>query len=563
MGMKTIHKIYWVQAFLLIAALSQPVGAAPKNELTIALNAEFETLNPIVNSMMAAVYVLDATLRPVVALTPDGKPTPILIQKIPSLENKLAKLTGMAPDQGMKVQLDFLPEARWSDGKALTCEDMKASWIIGKSPLVTAPQRDEFQNIEEINVDSKNPKKCEVVFKQAKWNFYLNFPRPVPAHIELKVFNEHQEKAQDYERNSQFIKNPTLLGLYNGPYRVAEIRPGSHVTLVVNENFFGTAPFFKKIIFKFILNTATMESNLRSGGVDLISSSGFTFDQALSFEKKVRAEGLPFEVLFEPGVIYSHVDFNLDHPDLIDGRVRQALAYGFNRDEMVKAFFEGRQEAALHFSSRLDSWFTENPKEIKIYSYDRKKAMDLLEQAGWKLGTDGWRTRSGKKLSFTLVGAADNKLNEMLQVYLQDGWKKIGVEVKIKNYPARVLFSEILKKRNFELALYSWVSSPDGNQKNMLHSQMIPSEAKSWAGSNRPGWKNKEVDRILEQVETQFDAGKRKKLMKRVLKAYTEELPALPLYYRSNSSVIPQGLKKYRISGHVYSEYLQVETWKF
>jgi len=294
----------------------------------------------------------------------------------------------------------------------------------------------------------------------------------------------------------------------------------------------------------------------------MASASGLTFDQALAFDKKVRSENLPFEVKYTPGVIYSHVDFNLDNPLLADKSLRQALAYGLNRQEMVQAFFEGKQKSALHFATELDSWYTESPLEIETYPYSRQRALELLDKAGWKSGADGIRARNGVRLSFTIVGAADNKLNEMLQVYLQAAWKQIGVELKVKNYPARVLFSEILRQRKFEMGLYSWVGAPDGSQRAQLHSQMIPSLENNWSGSNRPGWKNKDVDKWVEQVDEEFDPKKRVALMKKVLKKYTEELPALPLYYRSNNAIIPKGLQNYQLSGHVFSEFLEIESWR-
>jgi peptide/nickel transport system substrate-binding protein len=83
------------------------------------------------------------------------------------------------------------------------------------------------------------------------------------------------------------------------------------------------------------------------------------------------------------------------------------------------------------------------------------------------------------------------------------------------------------------------------------------------SGQNRPGWKNKNVDQWLDQAEHEFDAKKRIALIKKVIKAYTEELPALPLSYRSNNSVIPAELKNYTVSGHNFSEYLQIEKWSY
>src|SRR5690606_21350236 len=105
-----------------------------------------------------------------------------------------------------------------------------------------------------------------------------------------------------------------------------------------------------------------------------------------------------------------------------------------------------RQKTAHHFSSRFDSWFTDNPKDFKIYDFSLRKAGRLLDEAGWKMGSDGYRYKDGKKLTLTISGPADYRTSETLQVYLQDSWKKLGMELLVKNYPARVYFPEIVKK---------------------------------------------------------------------------------------------------------------------
>jgi peptide/nickel transport system substrate-binding protein len=358
-------------------------SAVKKDELNIALNAEFETLNPLVNSMMAAVYILDATARPLVALTPEGKAYPVLIKEIPSIENSKASFIKHEKNKGLKADIEILAKAKWGDGVDMTCQDVKVAWQIGKDDKVSTPNREDYLNIEDIQIDAKNPKKCSILFKEARWSFYLNFPRPIPAHLEGPVFQQFQSQAQGYERNSLYVKAPTNPGLYNGPYVVSELKLGSHIVLSANPQFQGKPAYFKKVIFKFILNSSTMESNLVAGSVDMTSSSGLSFDQALNFEKKISEQKLPYKVIFVPGVIYGHIDFNLDHPALKDLKIRKALAYAVDREEMAKAFYSGKQKVALHFSTQLDSWYTDKPSEIVTYAYDKKKAEAFL---GNKLG---------------------------------------------------------------------------------------------------------------------------------------------------------------------------------
>lgn len=548
---------------LAFCGLGWPVLAAvAKDDLKIALNAEFDTLNPIVNSTMAAVNILDATLRPMVVLTPSGETRPVLIRDLPTLENGKIKLNPSGKG-GLSAKVEFLPDAKWGDGTDLNCNDLRLAWQIGNDPNVSTPNREEFSNITEVAVDLKNPKNCTITLKVAKWNFLLNLPRPLPTHLEGPVFQKHRAEPLAYDRNSNYNKNIATAGLYNGPFVVSELKQGSHVILTPNTHYFGKKPHFKKVIMKFIPNTSTLEANLVSGSVDLLSSSGLSFDQALNFEKKIKRESLPYNLQIVPGVLFQHVDLNLDRPALSDVRVRRALAHSVNKKEMVQALFEGRTGVSHTFSVPLDSWYTENEKEISIYNYSLAKAKSLLTDAGWVEGSDGFRYKDGKKLSLELIGAADNKMIFMIQGYLQEAWKKAGVEVLTKNYPARVLFGEMIRKRKFDMALYAWVSSPNEIQKMALHSAMVPSEQNAWSGTNRTGWTNKKVDQWLEQAETEFNSKKRVAIMKNVLKAFSEELPILPLFFRGNNSVAPKDLKNYRISGHNFTEFLEIENWHY
>jgi peptide/nickel transport system substrate-binding protein len=546
--------------FLISPAVS---FAGPKDELSIALNAEFDTINPIVNTMMAGVLVADAVLRPITKLTPAGLPEAVLIKEIPSLQNKKLKLIKDKTGTHLRAEIEFLANAQWGDGQPLTCRDLEAAWNIGKDDLVATPNREDYKNIQSIVIDSKDPKKCTVALDKAQYNFYLNLPRPIPAHLELPVFEAHKSKVHGYERNSVFVTKISNPGLYNGPYRIAEMKFGSHVILVPNEKFYGEKPYFKKIVLRFILNSSAIEANLLSGTVNMTSSSGMGFDQALTFDKKVKAQNLPYDVQFVPGVMYSHIDVNLDDSILKDKSVRQALAYSFNRKEMAQAFFENRQPQAYHFSTPFDDWYTDNPKDVSLYPFNRSKALELFEKAGWKVGEKGIRFKNGQKLTFTLSGVSDNKLNEMIAVYLQNQWRQVGVDLQLKTFPARVFFADILRHRQFQLALLTWVNSPNVVDTSTLSSTSIPSEANGWSGHNRAGWTNKEVDGWLTEAASEFDKAKRVALMRKVLRVYTEDLPSLPAYYRSNNSVLPKGLKGYEMSGHIYSEFLQVEKWRF
>ncbi|MBX3018498.1 MAG: peptide ABC transporter substrate-binding protein [Bdellovibrionaceae bacterium] len=551
-----------ILAGTLLSALTAQAAVSNK-ELKIGISQEFENLNPLIMTMSATSYMYSMVGRTLVTLSPDGKWVPQLAKSIPSLENGQAKLS--ADKKKIIATWEILENAKWSDGKPVICEDFNFARTVASSPNVSIGEKETYTQVEKIEVDKANPKKCTFTYEKARWDFYqLARFFPLPKHMEEPVFTKYGKAKEGYEKNSSYTKNPTAKGLYNGPYQIAEVKLGSHVTFVPNPEFYGTAPKIQKIIVRLIPNTGTLEANLRTGEIDTIGTLGMAFDQAVAFDKKVKSEKLPFDVQFKPSITYEHIDLNLGNPILKDLKVRKALVHAINRDELVKALFDGRQTAAVHNMAPIDPWFTADPKKITLYPYSRREAGRLLDEAGWKMNAaDGFRYKDGKKLSFVFMTTAGNKTRETVQTFLQQQWKDAGVEMIIKNEPAKVYFGETMKKRKFPaLAMYAWVSSPESTPRSTLHSASIPSEKNGWSGQNNPGWVNKEVDTAIDALDTEFDAKKRVELAHTIVKAYTDEVPVIPLYYRSDVAVTPKGIQNFRLAGHQFSETNEVENWE-
>jgi peptide/nickel transport system substrate-binding protein len=546
-------------------SFSVQARALPTNkELNIGITQEFENMNPIIMSMLATTYLYRMTNRTLMVLDENTEWVPQLAKEIPTLENGQARRFKVDGKEKIEADWQIREAARWGDGKPVTCHDFKLSWDVGMNPNVAVSSREAFEEIEEIRIDSENPKKCTFVYKDAKWTFNRvpNF-YALPTHLERPVFEKYGDKAEGYERQSLYSREPTHPGLFHGPYRISEIRLGSHLILERNPYYYGEAGKIERIVVKLIPNTGTLEANLRSGTIDMISVLGMSFDQAIAFNQKVKSENLPFNVNFRPSLVYEHIDLNLDNPFLQDQRVRQALVYAIDRQGLTNALFDGKQPPALHSLSPLDPWFTKDPEKIVIYPYRRRIANQLLDEAGWKMREDGYRyNEGGERFRLTLMTTAGNRVRELVQVYLQDQWKSIGIDLRINNEPARVFFGQTTSRRNFTgMAMYAWVSSPENNPRNTFGSDQIPNEGNSWSGQNYPGWKNARVDELVEKLDLEFDPEKRISIIHEVLYHYTSEVPVIPLYYRSDTSVTPKNLTGYQIPGHQYPASNHVERW--
>ena len=491
-----------------------------------------------------------------------GKAKPQLATVIPSFENGRAKKIG----KGSQIQAlwEILPGARWGDGRPLTCRDFAFAKEVASHKNTSVPARKTYTQVDRISWNPKEPKKCLFIHKKAKWYFSKLFSfYPLPEHIERPVFEKYKKISEAYEKNSNYTRNPTLPGLYNGPYRISQLSLGSHVVFTPNPYFYGPKPKIKKIIVKLIPNTGTLQANLLSGNIDFISKIGLSFDQALALEELVRQKKLPYRVHFKESLFYEHISFNLDNPYLKNKKVRQALIHAINREELSQSLFDGKQKVALHFIAPMDPWFTKNKKMIQLYPYNLSKAKSLLKEAGWKSGPNGYRYNSkGKKLRLTLLSTTGHKTRDLVGVYLKEQWKKAGVDLNLKSQPARVFVGETLRKRKFSsMAMYARISAPEQIPRSFLHSQSIPRPENNWSGGNSKGWNSPQTDLLIEKLETEWDSQKRKNLAGQILKIYTREIPAIPLYYRSEVSVTPQNLTGYNLFSHGFPPTIEVEFW--
>jgi peptide/nickel transport system substrate-binding protein len=557
--------LFSITFFQPIAEVFATESASAKEEITIGVSQEFDTLHPMIAQMLVSNYIFNLGGRSLLVLDADGKWIPQLAKKIPSLENGGAKIIDDKTEKVVKATWEIIPSAKWSDGTPVTCADFKLSLDIANSGTVAVSGKEEYTVIKSIDWNPKTPKKCNFISKGLRWDFY-QIPRfiPMPSHIEGPVFEKFGKDLGSYDKNSNYSKNPTLPGLYNGPYIVSEVKPGSHVSLVVNPYFYGPKPSIKKVIVKVLPDTGSLEAQFLTGAVNVVGPVGIGFDQALRLDKKFQSEQSNNLVQFKPALTYEQLQVNLDNPFLKDLRVRQALMYGLNRKDLISAFFENRQTIAHHFLPAVDPWFTDNPTKVKVFEFNKAKAEKLLSEAGWELNkTDGYRYKNGDKLSFQLMSTSGNKIREITEAFIQQNWKEIGVEITIKNEPPRVFFGETVKKRKFPaFAMFATTVFPEKTP-SQFHSKSIPNDSNGWSGRNTMGWSNKKVDKLVEGIESEMNGKKRLKAAQDLQKLFSEELPCLSLFYRSDVALLTKNLKNYQLTGHQFSETNQAENWGF
>jgi peptide/nickel transport system substrate-binding protein len=540
-----------VLAAALLVLLGAPAWA--HDELTIGIIQFPATLNPNIDVMAAKNYVLGFALRPFTVYDASWKPVCLLCTELPSFENGRAVKTDLPGGKtGVDLTYTIRDGAMWADGVPVTTDDVKFTYEFGRNTQSAVANAELYREI--LGVDVKDDKTFTLHFDRLAYDYAaIDDFVLLPAHLERAAFAD----ATQYRVRTLYATDPTNPGLYNGPYRVSEFVSGSHIVLEPNPHWTGSAPYFKRITLSAIENTAALEANLLSGTIDMIAGEvGPPLDEALAFDKR---HGSNFTIIYKPGLTFEHVDCNLDNPVLADLRVREALLLGLDRGTLMRTVFAGRQAVADSFVEPQDAGFSD---DVPKYPYDPVRAKRLLEDAGWRAQPDGSRVNAdGKALSLELATTSGNRSRELVEQVLQSQWKTIGIDIRIHNEPARVLFGETLPHRHFDLAMYAWSSAPENSPRSIFRSNEVPNEANGYAGENLSDYQSPEMDRIIDTLEVELDTDKRNVLWAAAQRLYATDLPSLPLYFKSDAYILPKWLTGVRPTGNQYPTTLWSTEW--
>lgn len=549
-----------LSVLLLALVLGSPTSqAAPQKTLTIGINQFPHSLHPSFDSMAATAYILGFARRPLTAYNADWRLVCMLCEAVPTLENGLAKVVPVPTEvgdhsgRGMEVTFRLREGASWGDGTPITSDDVVFTWQVGKHPLTGFSAIESFNRILDIKViDART---FTLVQDRVGFSFASSGDfRILPKHLEQEAFADPAR----YRERSLYNTAPTTPGLWSGPWRISAVERGVQVVLERNPHWIGQPPAFDRLVIKAIENSSSLEANLLSGGLDMIAGEvGVDVDQAQAFEKR---QGARYKVIYRPALYYEHLEPRLDSPQLSDVRVRRALLMGLDRGSISARLFGGKVPVAASSVSPLD-WVYD--KTLDAIPYDPKAAAALLDQAGWTVGADGVRQRDGVRLSIDLQTTAGNRTRERVEQVIQAQWKALGVEVVIRNLPARVLFGDVLDQRKFTgFALFAWISAPENPPRSTLHCEEIPSAENGWRGQNYTGYCNPEMDRLIDAVEVELDETKRAALWQQIQRLYAQDLPALPLYFRAESYLLPPWLEGLTPTGHMNYSSLWAEQWR-
>jgi peptide/nickel transport system substrate-binding protein len=309
------------------------------------------------------------------------------------------------------------------------------------------------------------------------------------------------------------------------------------VTIARNDQYWAGAPVLPLIRFMVVPDATTRALELRKGSAD-VAINALTADTVF-----VLRDDPDLVTMTAPGTIYAYLAMNLRDPILRDVRVRQALAYAIDREPIIHYLL---RDLARPADSVLPPQHWAFDGNVKHYPHDRRRARELLDQAGYAVGKDGYRFHLNMKTS-------TEESTRLLTAVLQQQLREVGIALDIRSYEFATFYADI-SRGAFQLYSLRWIG---GNEDPDIFEPVFASTSTPPRSANRGYYSNPEVDRLIEDARVSVDRQRLKADYDELQQIVARELPYINLWYFDNVLVHSRRLRNVHLSSSGNYDFLK------
>lgn len=376
-----------------------------RTDLNFAVSAEPNSLDPMAIAMMSTFTITYAIYDNLFEKNADGGYDPSICEDYD------------VTDDGLVYTFKIRDDVKFHDGTQMTAEDVAFS--INRT-IEKGWAADMVAAIESVEATDD-------------YTVVLTLSRPFGGMIGSLASPYFSIMSKAYlEENGDDIVERKPMG--TGAYKFVEWVSGDHITLEANEDYFKGAPSIKTVTFKPITDKNTGLIALQAGEADAFLNVNYSDIPAVEED-----ESLAFYSTDLAAVL--SLNMNIENEILSDVRVRQAVNYAINRDNIIQGALEGQGTAA---NSPVPPTCDGYSEDVKGYEYDPDKARELLKEAGYEDG-----------LSFTIKIKEDSKNQKVAQV-IQSDLKAVGIDVKIQILEAGAYTTDVYSNGDYEMTISAW-----------------------------------------------------------------------------------------------------------
>jgi peptide/nickel transport system substrate-binding protein len=469
--------------------------AADPTTLTVQADTQMTTFNPFLSYYDGELNILGAIYPTLTMLDDTGTP-----------EKYLADSWTTSSDQ-LTWTFKIHPGLKWSDGEPLTAED--AAWtfnLIMHNATAATSNGSLVENFKSVTAPDATT--LVIKTKQPQANMlYLSVPVSgipiVPEHI----WKSHVSGLKNY-RNMDF----PVVGY--GPFTLTGFKTNQYAEMTANKDFFLGAPHYDKVVTNYYSNSDAAAAALTSGELDQIGGLTPAQYNAMSSKSDVMTYQTQSSgwtaIEINPGAMTrSGKPLGTGNPILKDIRVRQAIALGVNRPELVKKVLDGNGIVGAGYLPPGYPQFFWKPSSSEALDYDPARAKQMLDDAGYKMGPNGVRVApDGKPMEFRLGIHSDDATDAAIAPYLKEWMNAIGIKLTVNAMSFDQLNND-LAKGDWDILMDGWSTGPDPTYLLSIQTCGTLPEDNGSNGNTDAFFCNKKYDRLYAQQQTQFDPAER------------------------------------------------------
>jgi peptide/nickel transport system substrate-binding protein len=434
------------------------------------------------------------------------------------LEGALAEKWDVSPD-GKKITFHLRKGVKWHDGAPFTSADVLFTWQRMVDPKTPTAYGEDFRQVKKA-------------YAPDDLTFVAEYDKPfAPALASwgMDVLPKHLlEKYPDISKSPLNREHP----VGTGPYRFRERKAGEKIVFDANPDYWEGKPYLARVVTRVIPDQATLFLELKGGGIDTMGLTPLQYARQTD-TAEFKANFNRYRYLASA---YTYLGFNLNSPLFRDRRVRQAVAWGTDKKSIIDGVLFGLGKEATGPYKPGTYWYD---PDVKRYDFDPAKAKALLAEAGWKdVDGDGTLEKEGRKFSFTVLTNAGNDARAKTCAILQQNLAALGIRMEIRTLEWAAFINDFVNPRKFDALLLGWTITPDPDQYDIWSSAKTgPKEL------NHLGFRNAEVDRLLEEGRRTFDREARRKACFRIQEILAEEQPCVFLYYPDSLPAVQKRIR--------------------
>ncbi len=465
------------------------------------------------------------------ATDPNEEEVPRLAREVISVENGTWRVN---PDGTMDTTWNLRPSVQWQDGAPFTADDLMFTFTAYKDPLLPSLYGEPLKLMTSAEVI--DPLTFVVHWSQV----YAGANKapgldPMPRHL---LEETYLSDKVGFPELSFFRRD--FVG--TGAYRIKHWEPGSHVEYERFDNYYMGRPPLDTVIMRFMADKNTVLSNLLAGTLDVVYNKD-ALDVDAGEEAERRWVGTKNVVTWLPTHRTISIEpqyrpeFARPQHGMAVRNVREAMMHALDRQAMVDSITYGRSPIADHWISPISKWRTAVEGAAPHYDYDLARAQQMLAEAGWTMGSDGYLVdlATGERFETDLWNRFQFQRD---QAVLADFWKGVGIQINVKQLPVvrdRELEAKIVGGQIHDQTINDYAIG-------RLRTADISSPANRYNGRNLAGYSNPRFDEILATLHATIDQTEAGKVHRELVREAFTDLAIMPFYFQITPLFLREGI---------------------